>query len=149
MRERDIRNAIQAALLATNEFDAVEVWGKPEDYGVGASLFKLAIIEPGGSAQTDLWDAPPDAGIVIASRIRITLYARAEDPQLRDEMAEQLVSVVANAINFQQLVQYNMPALSRVKSWEWMPPAPPERQIVITYECQYIVDPATSCDTAP
>ena len=37
MRDRDVRNAIQAALTATNAFNAVHVWGLPEDYGSGSS----------------------------------------------------------------------------------------------------------------
>ena len=57
MRDRDVRNAIQSALAATGAFDAVYVWGLPEDYGSGASQLAVAVIEPESSTQTDLCDA--------------------------------------------------------------------------------------------
>ena len=42
-RDRDVRNAIQQALIQTGAFDAVWLWGMPEDYGTGASNLALAV----------------------------------------------------------------------------------------------------------
>ena len=44
-RDRDVRNAIQTALIQTGAFDAVWLWGMPEDYGTGASNLAVAAIE--------------------------------------------------------------------------------------------------------
>ena len=45
-RERDIRNAIRDALVATNQFSDVWISGLPEDRGQGASDLLAAAIEP-------------------------------------------------------------------------------------------------------
>ena len=71
MRDRDVRNAIQAALTATGAFNAVHVWGLPEDYGSGSSEQAAAWIVPQSSRQEDLWDAAPDGGLVITSQVAI------------------------------------------------------------------------------
>jgi hypothetical protein len=57
MRERDVRNAIQTALLATGAFSDVWITGLPENYGHGASDFTAAAIEPTGTTFTTGWDA--------------------------------------------------------------------------------------------
>ena len=72
MRDRDVRNAIQAILVATGAFDGVFVWGLPEDQGSGASNSALAVIEPESSTQEDRWDAAPGGAVLIASRVTIT-----------------------------------------------------------------------------
>ena len=69
MRDRDVRNAIQAALIATNAFNGVFVWGLPEDYGSGSSSEAAAAIIPQSSRQEDLWDAAAAGGLVITSRV--------------------------------------------------------------------------------
>ena len=45
-RDRDVRNAIQSALMETGAFDSVWGWGLPENYGTGASNLAAAAIEP-------------------------------------------------------------------------------------------------------
>ena len=45
-RDRDVHSAIQAALVETNAFDNVYLWGLPEDYGSGSSATAIAVIEP-------------------------------------------------------------------------------------------------------
>ena len=45
MRDRDVRNAIQATLVETNAFDNVYVRGLPDDCGTGASSLAVATIE--------------------------------------------------------------------------------------------------------
>ena len=52
-RDRDVRNAIRDALVASNAFDAVWIWGLPEDYGSGSSTLKAAAIEPANSVEDD------------------------------------------------------------------------------------------------
>jgi hypothetical protein len=149
MRDRDVRNAIQTALVATGAFDGVFVWGLPEDYGSGASNAALAIVEPESSTQEDRWDAAPAGGLLVTSRVTITLIARAEDPQLRDELAELLFDTAANALNGHSLAGLTLSQLTRFMSWRWEKPAVPERRIASIFSYQYIVEGWDSYDDAP
>jgi hypothetical protein len=148
VRDRDVRNAMQAALVATGAFDGVFVWGLPEDYGSGASNASLAVIEPESSTQEDRWDAAPGSGLFITSRVTITLIYRDEDPQLRDEAAELLLDTAANALNGQGLADLTLPQLTRFVSWRWEKPDPPERRIASIFSYQYIVEGWDSYDTS-
>jgi hypothetical protein len=140
MRDRDVRNAIQTALMATGAFDGVWIWGLPEDYGTGSSQFAAAAIVPMSSTQSDRWDSQDAGGLIVTSRVAITLAYRHIDPQLRDESAELLVDQVGNALNGQSLAALTMPALTRVESWSWAPPTAPERRINVVFSYQYIVE---------
>ena len=149
-RDRDVRIAIQAALQATNQFDGVYLWGLPEDLGSGVSRAAIAVIEPGSGQARDDWDDPSDGGqLVIESTASVTLYQREEDPQLRDENAELLLSYVANAINGQSLGGLTLPGATKVQAWRWNPPTPPDRTLTLTVSYQYFVDGWTSFDTTP
>jgi hypothetical protein len=148
-RDRDVRNAIQAALVASNAFDAVWIWGLPEDYGSAASLQAAAAIVPQSSRQEDLWDAQAAGGLVITSRVGLTLLYRNEDPQLRDEGAELLLDTAANALNGQSLAGWTLPAFTRITEWAWQAPTVPERRITATLSYQYIVEGWDEYDTTP
>jgi hypothetical protein len=67
MRDRDVRNAIQAALIATGAFDGVWIWGLPEAYGTSSSQLAAAAIEPLSSQQDDRFDGGPETGLVVTS----------------------------------------------------------------------------------
>jgi hypothetical protein len=149
MRDRDVRNAIQAAMAATGSFDNVYVWGLPENYGSGASNVALAVIEPDSSMQDDRWDAAPSGGLNVTSRVTITLFYRAEDPQVRDEALELLFDTAANALNGQCLADLTLPQFTRFVSWKWQPPAPPERRITTVFSYQYIIEGWDAYDTTP
>ncbi len=147
-RDRDVRNAIQTLLVATGAFDGVWIWGLPEDYGTGASQLAAAAIEPASSTQEDKWDGAGETGLVVTSRVSITLLYRNDDPQLRDEGVEQLLDVAANALNGQNFVPgFVLPDMSRFRSWSWQPAAPPERRISATFEYQYEIDGWGNYDT--
>jgi hypothetical protein len=155
-RDRDVRNAIQAVLAATNAFDvsingdySVYLWGMPEEWGSGASSTAAAAISPLSSHQEDLWDASPTGGLVITSRVSIVLAYRHHDPQLRDEAAELLVDTTANALNGQSLAGLTFTQTARLTEWTWQPATPPERRINCTFSYQYIVEGWNSYDTIP
>jgi hypothetical protein len=150
-RDRDVRNAIQAALAATGEFDpnAVWIWGLPENYGTGASQFAAAAIEPLSSTQADNWDSQTAGGLVVTSRVVVTLLYRCDDPEVRDEAAELLFDTAANALNGQSLAGLTMPGLTRFESWAWQTPTPPERRIKATLSYAYIVEGWDAYDTTP
>lgn len=148
-RDRDVRNAIQAALVETGAFDSVWVWGLPEDYGCGASSLAAAAIEPLSSDQTDRWDDASQGSLLVTSLVTITLLYRHEDPQLRDEAVELLFDTAADALNGLSLAGLTLPNLTRFVSWRWEKPAAPERRISATFSYQYIVDSWTSYDLTP
>ena len=154
MRDRDIRNAIQAALIGTDAFNGVHVWGLPEDYGSGSSEQAAVWIVPQSSRQEDLWDAAAAGGLVITTRIGLLLAYRHDDPQARDEGAELLLDTAANALNgngFPQIDGSNLifPQTARITGWDWQPPASAERRIQAMFSCQYIVEGWDEYDTTP
>jgi hypothetical protein len=148
-RDRDIRNAIQSALVETAAFDAVWIWGLPEDYGTGASTLAAAAIEPRSSDQSDRWDDAPVGGLMVTSLVTITLVNRHEDPQLRDEAVELLLDTAANALNGRSLASLTLPGLTRFVSWSWEKPEAPERRITSTFSYAYIVEGWDDYDTTP
>lgn len=139
-RDRDVRNAIQAALLGTGAFDGVWIWGLPEDYGTGASQLAAAAIEPESSNQDDRWDGTTQIGLVVTSRVSLTLCYRHDDPQLRDEGVELLMDIAANALNGESLADLTLPDVTRFQSWQWQKPEAPERRIKATFTYQYFVE---------
>ncbi len=148
-RDRDVRNAIQSTLVATGAFDAVWIWGLPENQGEPASQRAAAAIEPQASTQDDRWDSEPRGGLIVTSTVRLTLLYRHNDPQLRDEGAEFLLDTAANALNGQSLAYFTLPALTRFTGWSWQPPAAPERRITATFSYAYIVQGWDEYDTTP
>jgi hypothetical protein len=139
MRERDVRNAIKTALWATGVFDDIWLTGLPEDYGRGASQLRAAAIEPAATALATGWDAPIAGGLDFKAQCIVTLLARHEDPQLRDELAEQLLDTLHNAVNGQSLAGFTLPVKTLVTSWLWQPPLAPERRITATVSFAYLV----------
>lgn len=155
-RDRDVRNAVQAALVATDAFDvsvnagaAVWIWGVPADWGTASSNKAAAAIVPMSSRQEDLWDAAPAGGLVITSRLGIVLLYRDNDPQLRDEGAELLLDTTANALNGQSLAGLTFPQTTRIIQWDWQPVTVPERRIQAILSYQYIVPDWDGYDTTP
>ena len=149
MRDRDVRNAIQTALTATGAFDAVWIFGLPEDRGTGASEQAMCAIIPQGSRQEDLWDSATAGGLVITSRVGLVLAYRHEDPQLRDEGAELLLDTAANALNGQDLGGQIFPQTARVVQWDWQPATVPERRIQAVFSYQYICEGWDNYDVTP
>jgi hypothetical protein len=140
MRDRDVRNAIQTTLVATGAFDGVWIWGMPDSFGTGSTQLAAAAIEPVSSTQSDRWDSQDTGGLIVMSRVAITFLYRHDDPQIRDEGAELLVNIAGNAINGQSLAGLTLPGLTRIDSWTWAPPTPPERRIKAIFSYQYIVE---------
>ena len=150
MRERDIRNAIQAALIATDAFDQghVTIFGLPEDWGSGASGKCAAVIEPKSTSLRDLEDAETDGNIYGTCSITLTFMYRGEEAEDRDEGAEKLLNTAIDALNGATLVDgLTMPGFTRIKSWTWEKPEHPERRITALLEVQYLVEGWDEFDT--
>lgn len=149
-RERDMRDAVQAALLATNAFDNVYLSGLPENYGIGSSSARVAVVEPSDWSDDDRFDGGPATGAIRTDTIKITLIARDEDPQLRDEAAELLLEYARNAINGVALVPgFNSPDRTKLARGRWLPAQPPERRIEATLTYWYLISGWASNDTTP
>ena len=147
--DRDVRNAIQTALLESNAFDGVWVWGLPEDYGTGTSTLAGTAIEPVSGSEQDLWDGSGQIGLVVTGTVSLTLLYRNEDPQLRDEGAELLLNTAADAINGQSLAGLTLPDKTRITAWQWQQPTAPERRIKATVQYQYISESWDGFDETP
>lgn len=147
-RERDVRNAIQQALLATGEFSDVWLTGLPEEYGRAAGELAAAAIEPVATQLVTGSDAAPSGFLDFNAQVLVTLLARNPDAQLRDEAAELLLDYLANAVNGQSLAGLTLPQKTLVTGWKWLPPLAPERRIAATVTFAYIVR-WNSFDTSP
>ena len=77
----------------------------------------------------------------------VTLLARHEDPQVRDELVELLLSVLENAVNGVSLGGLTLPPFTMVERWAWAPPTPPERRIAATVGYRYLTDGWQALDT--
>jgi hypothetical protein len=146
-RERDGRTLARDLLEATGAFDGVYLAGLPEDRGQASDDRCAAAIEP---AETELavpWD---DAGadLLFTCRVHLTILARHEDPQTRDELAERLLYVAASILGGASLGPATLPGRTVVRSWVWQKPVAPERRIAAVLEYQYLVDSWPGLDTA-
>lgn len=139
LRDRDVRNAIRDALESTNAFDGVYLQGHPEDRGERSGNLRAVAIEPAETAVSDSWD-DREGALLMTSRITLTFLSRHEDPLVRDETAEQLLNLAANALNGQSLAGLTLPPRTRFQSWTWHRANAPERRIVAVFEYQYLVE---------
>jgi hypothetical protein len=148
-RERDIRNLIADLLDQTGAFDSIYLSGLPEASGRPAGECQAVAIEPGETslAAPDPWD--DSAGdLLLICRVNLTLLARHEDPQLRDELAELLLCTAADAVGGSTLGDATLPGRTRIRSWTWLKPVVPERRILAVLEFQYLVDGPSGFNTA-
>jgi hypothetical protein len=137
-RERDIRERIRDVLEDTGAYDGVYLSGLPEDRGEPSGDARSISIEPAETAAAAPWD--DTAGDqVMSCRVSLTIMARDEDPQIRDETAELLLNVAANALSGQALAGATLPGMTRITSWSWQRPRAPERRIAAVLECRYLV----------
>jgi hypothetical protein len=151
-RDRDVRLAIASILEATNEFDGVYSRCLSEVPSRRAGDARAVSIEPDSTDFSDDWgggaaNSNDPAPLIVQSRLRLTFMTRLDDPSARDDEAERLSNVAANALNGQSLAGLTLPAFSRFESLRWLPPEPPERRVSATFVYRYIVDSWTSFDT--
>ncbi len=137
-RERDVRRAVAELLEATGAFEGLYT-GPPERQGQRNDS-RAVWVEPIASTERDSWDAAPTGRIDITSQLKITVLARDEIQQIRDDAAEYLLALVNNALNGTNLGGLTMPQFTRVQSWRWKDAAPPERRIEITFGFRYLLD---------
>jgi hypothetical protein len=140
MRDKDVRLAMKTLVEATGEVDEVSLKGLPTEWGSRAGQYKFVVIQPDTMVQQDLWDGRDCTGLLVTSTCLITVLARDEDPQVRDELAERLVSIIINQIQGKQLALLSNPDHTRFVRARFLPPKPPERRVVMTMTYDYILD---------
>jgi hypothetical protein len=138
-RERDVRQVVHDLLDQTGAFDGVYLSGLPERRGGRAGDSRSVYIEPAETTRSDPsddWEGEP----LLTCRLNLIFLARHEDAQLRDESAELLLNVAADALGGNSLGGVALPSRTRIQSWTWQPSAAPERRIMAVLEYQYLVD---------
>jgi len=148
-REKDYRNALRDILVDTGAFSEVRLTGLPEDVGFGASDLTAASIQPGSTRMLTGWDAATGGGRSFLCQLLVTVLARHVDAERCDELAEQLVEFVRNAVDGQPLVPgFNEPERTMVTGWQWLPRTAPERRIAVTVTFDYLQDGWNNADTS-
>jgi hypothetical protein len=137
-RERDVRELIHDVLEDTGVFDGVYLCGLPEDRGEPSGHARSASIEPGETVVAAPWD-DTSGDLLMTCRVNLMILARDEDARIRDETAELLLNVAANAINGQALSGLSLSCTPRIRSWSWQKPKAPERRIAAVLEYQYLI----------
>ena len=138
-RERDVRNAIVNSLQQTGAFSEVAITGVPEQFGYGASDFTAASIEPIQTTFATGWDAAPSGSLDYNATCNVTLVARHQDAQLRDELAEQLLDYLCNVVNGRSIAGLTLPQKTMVTGWTWVAAQHPERRITASVNFTYLV----------
>lgn len=146
--ERDVRIAVRDLLDATTAFDGVYLSGLPERRGERGGDLLAAAIEPAETAASCGWDGASSSSIMSA-RATITLMARDDDPQTRDEMAERLLETARAALDGRSLAGKTLPEWTRIRSWVWREPTPPERRIEASLEFRYLDDEPGAANPSP
>jgi len=136
--ERDIRGAIRDLLEATSAFDGVYLSGLPEHRGERGGDLRAAAIEPDETQAAGHWD-DLSGSLVMTARATITLMARDDDPQTRDEAVEELLQTTFDALDGRSLAGRTLPEWTGVRSWTWRKPTPPERRIEAALEFRYLI----------
>jgi hypothetical protein len=140
IRDRDVRAAVAAALEATRAFDGVYLAGLGDLAGRPAGSLRSVFIEPDQIQFDSRWDNVDQPGLVADARLSLTVLARDEEPLPRDEAAERLINVAANALNGRPLAGLTLPAFTRLVGLQWLPAQPPERRIRATFAYRYILE---------
>jgi hypothetical protein len=128
------------ALEATREFDVValrhssEIHSKSEAFDRAAAFLEIDGFEE-KDVRDDYGDTPSDRTVEFT----LVIAVRREDIDERDDEADRLCAVAANAINDLAMGGANYPALTRVRGGKWQPPQTPERRVSLRGRLVYEV----------
>jgi hypothetical protein len=131
----------------TGAFDGVYLSGLPEDRGETSGDIRAVVIEPDLTTRADPSD-DFDGDPLLSCQVKLIFLARDEDPQVRDEAAELLLNVAADALGGNTLNGMVLPSRTKICSWSWHKPIAPERRITAILEFQYLGDGWAGFNTA-
>lgn len=154
MRERDIKEAIRAALEATGEFDGIFLFGFADASDSEAEAVRAVSILPMGFKEDDKWDGVLDGQMLEMGRLKIVIRVREGNAPIRDSEADRLLSVLRNAVNGRALniligEDFLYPQWTKITEGNWKDPLPPERDIECTFQYLYDAPDWTGFDTSP
>ncbi|WP_206107773.1 hypothetical protein [Paludisphaera rhizosphaerae] len=128
--------AIRDALDATGAFDAVWQAGDSDDRGEPGRLAAIAV-ERGPVVSEALCDTGPDSLVIHTARHSLRIVVRRDDPLERDDEADRLQAVAANALNGRKWFANDWPDWARVLEWKRLPAVDAERQVLATFQSRW------------
>lgn len=142
-RDRDIRNAIQAALLTTDAYDEVILGRQEDDYTVSGIESRTVILEPMDQGMMLHHDYAAIANLMVDSRLRLSFLSRCDDPQTRDERLEAMINAAYNTMTAVSWLGVTYPAFCLfVQHAKWLPPKHPMRRADAIYSYRYDTGPS-------
>lgn len=138
-RDRDVRNAMRDLADATGAFDIATCGGLPEARGQAGDQYNSVYIDPLDWTDESPYDDPDQPILVRTATVKVTISAIAADPVERDEAAERLCDVLANAWNGVALGGVAYPDKSQFTTWRWLNPIDVERRVEAKFTYQYEV----------
>ena len=147
-RGRDIRNDIARRLKATGRFDDVKTTGLPEEYGFG-TMRAVAVIPPAPGRMKTLADGGDAILTETDETLTVYLLARDNDPTKRDDLAEDLLQYLKDAVNGESLAGMTAPDRTFVETWQYPKPKAPERRVAAVVRYLYLLTGWDSNDTTP
>lgn len=138
--EAMIRDAIKKLMLATNAFD--DVWiGSKLDWGKRPNVAKGGSVQPISTQLQQGYDFGETAPAIYRTDIRVGIYVRNEDSELRDAIAQRLLQQVDNATYHVSLASLTVPEMTALKHWSWHEAkdvSPPAREIEAHLFCDWL-----------
>lgn len=138
--DRHVLRAIADAIRATNQFDGVyrgiitDGAGKPADFAA------IAVVYADNFEETSVYDDDDETQYQHNFRFRVTVEARNDDPELREEELDRLYCAIANVINYKSLDSLTIPALTLIRRGNYGKPDHPSQPLELYGETAYFVD---------
>lgn len=149
LRDRPILKLIKAALDATGEFHEVTTAGEPEFAGVSSESYKLASLELGKWKEEFLgWDTNAVAQLRTV-QFTLTVHVRDPDPVARDNEADRLYAVAANAVNGNSFGDTTFTDFTYLHGGRQLPVRGAERRTEITGQFAYEISNWNTRNTTP
>lgn len=140
-RDRQYLAAIAGLLTDTGMFDDVVTSGLPEQFGQAAGSASLCALELDGFVEEKFADEPVDE-FSYSRTVQYSLWilVRDGDPDTRDDLADQLAQVAANALVGQSYLGTCYFTYSKLGSGKYEPAKAPERRLRLRGEFCYGID---------
>jgi hypothetical protein len=137
-RDRDVRNAMRDLAEALNRFDVATTAGLPETQPVAGDVMTMVDIEPLDWNDESPFDDDGGPALFRTATVKVTILCIGEDAAARDETAELLWNLLANAWNGVSLAGLTMPDKTQFTYTRWLAVKGLERRVeskfIYTYQ---------------
>lgn len=147
-RDWDLLEEVGRVLSATSEFDEVKLCSTPELSGLPTSEAFAVGVEIASRTMASNYDAGDSIRDFATLSLTLTFLGRHEDALIRDRTLDRLVSVAEKALLGASLLGLTILDLNAFTAHQWRPATPPERRVVSTFKCVYLIDGLASYDTS-